>query len=224
LSSIPNATHIPIEGRRSSWTKYDVFKHASGDIILNLDCHVLLAPRFFGRLFKHFEDPANRLDMLTGPVVFNSLKSFATGLNPVWNKHDFGCWMRHEVKDARSPIEIEMQGMGCFAARKDAWVDIPDGFSGFGAEEWFMAEHVRRWGGRVMCHPKMRWIHRFRWPRREYPLRLDDKIFNYYLGWLNLYKTLDHPRIEAMTRHWKTQVSEERLNKAIREAKVLANT
>jgi hypothetical protein len=218
LKSVPNSRYIPIGGKPSSWVKYEAFKHATGDIILGLDCHVLLAPRFFGRLKTFFQNNANRLNMLTGPVVFNNLRTIATSMNPVWNKHDFGVWMRQDL--SKGYAEVQMQGMGCFAIRKDAWVDIPSTFSGFGAEEWFMAEHVRRWGGKVISHPQMRWVHRFKWPKREFPLLLDDKVRNYYTGWFNLYGQ-DHPMIEDMTKHWKTQIPEERLNRLIDEAKVL---
>lgn len=223
LSSIPGSKYVEVTDRKSSWVKYDAFKHATGDVVLGLDSHVLLVPGFFKPLLAHFEKEENRLDMLTGPVVFNSLSSLSECLKPEWNKHDFGTWMKHPEGESRDAFEVKMQGMGCFAMRRDAWKEIPPHFRGFGAEEWFMAEHVRRGGGRVMCHPCMKWIHRFGWPKRTFPLKMHDKIRNYYVGWLDIYGKLEHPMIQEMTRHWLTQTKEETLNPIIEEAVRLTN-
>lgn len=93
-----------------------------------------------------------------------------------------------------------------FSFLKRHFPQINAGFSGFGAEEWYVAEKVRQNGGRVICHPQLGWNHRFDWPPRTFPLRLVDKVRNYYLGWLELYGSLNHPMVVEMTNHWRTQM------------------
>ncbi len=81
-----------------------------------------------------------------------------------------------------------------------------------------MAERTRRNGGKVLCHPKMGWMHRFEWPPRSFPMALDDKIVNYYLGWLELYGTLEHQRMQAMTAHWLKTIPQAKLDELIKKA------
>jgi len=216
LLSVPNAKYIEVTNRKSSWVKYDAFLHATGDVILGLDCHLLLVPGFFDALLSYFQNDQNKLNMLTGPLVYNDLKSKAPSLTPCWGKHDFGMWSSMPKEPVLEPFEIEAQGMGCFSFHKDGWKPIPTTFNGFGAEEWFMAEHTRKGGGKVICHPNMGWMHRFGRPSRTFPLTLEDKIKNYYIGWLDIYESMDHPKMVEMTEHWKTQIPESKLNEIIK--------
>ena len=216
---IPNCKLIPVTDRKTSFVKYDVFAHATGDVVLGLDCHVLLAPGFIAELMKWWEANPGSRDQLTGPVVYNNLTTCSTHLDPAWRGHDFGCWgTNKEALAAGVPFEVEMQGMGCWSLWRSAWDGINPHFRGFGAEEWYMAEKVRKGGGRVMCHPALRWVHRFGWPVRTFPLSMELKIVNYYRGWLELYGSLDHPQIQAMTAHWLKEVKSEKLDGLIRRA------
>lgn len=81
-----------------------------------------------------------------------------------------------------------------------------------------MAEKVRKGGGRVMCHPALRWVHRFGWPVRTFPLSMEFKIVNYYRGWLEIYGSRDHPMMQAMTAHWLTEVDPAKLERLIQRA------
>lgn len=215
LRDIPNSKYIEVSDRKSSWVKYDIFKYASGDIVLGLDSHVLLETGFFDKLFSYFSDDLNKLNMLTGPVVYNKLDAFSSFMEPIWRGHDFGCWANNPLDKLDKPFEIPMQGMGCFAVKKDFWPTISTKFKGFGSEEWYIAERIRQNGGKVFCHPKMKWVHRFDWPQREFPLYINDKIFNYYVGWLDLYKDINHPMIKIMTNHWEKQIGKEKLDNII---------
>lgn len=216
---IPNCKLIPVTDRKTSFVKYDVFKYATGDVVLGLDCHVLLAPGFIAELMKWWEANPGSRDQLTGPVVYNNLTACSTHLDPTWRGHDFGCWgTNKDALAAGVPFEVEMQGMGCWSLWRSAWDGINPHFRGFGAEEWYMAEKVRKGGGRVMCHPALRWVHRFGWPVRTFPLSMELKIVNYYRGWLELYGSLDHPQIQAMTAHWLIEVKAEKLDGLIKRA------
>jgi hypothetical protein len=76
-----------------------------------------------------------------------------------------------------------MQGLGAFSCRTDAWPGFHPGFRGFGGEEGYLHEKFRRAGGRCLCLPWLRWMHRFGRPRGvPYPLTIEDKLRNYVLG------------------------------------------
>lgn len=82
------------------------------------------------------------------------------------------------------PFEIEMQGLGLFACRRDAWPGINPRFRRFGGEEGYLHEKVRRAGGRVLCHPGAGWLHRFARPGGP-PHRpsWENLLRNYLIGW-----------------------------------------
>jgi hypothetical protein len=100
------------------------------------------------------------------------------------------------------PFEIPAMGLGLFSMRKDAWPGFNHLFRGFGGEEGYIHEKVRRKGGIAVCLPALRWIHRF---TREgqvvpYPLNLWNKVRNHVLGHLELGLPLDRLREEFIGR------------------------
>lgn len=213
---------IPVTDRVGSFVKYDAIMHATGDVILGLDCHVLLFDGFLPALRKWWSEHRDQPHLLSGPVVYHNLRSYSTHMEPAWRGHDFGTWATNS--DAKEAFEIPMQGMGCWSIWRTAWSGVPRHlFRGFGAEEWYCAELTRKAGGKVYCNPSMRWMHRFSWPKRTFPLTLDDKISNYYRGWLSLYGSLEHPQMQAMTEHWKTQMPHDRLQRLIANSLEVAN-
>ena len=78
----------------------------------------------------------------------------------------FGQWERDPRLDdpGREPFEIAMQGLGLFACRRSAWPGLNPRLRGFGGEEGYLHERFRRRGGRVLCHPRLGWAHRFARP------------------------------------------------------------
>jgi hypothetical protein len=123
-------------------------------------------------------------------------------------------WWGHEIpleeagfypvgKHASDPhFEIPAMGLGLFSMRKDAWPGFNPLFRGFGGEEGYIHEKVRRGGGKAICLPALRWIHRF---TREgqtipYPLNLWNKVRNHVLGHLELGLPLDRLREEFIGR------------------------
>lgn len=202
LKDIPRAKYIPVTEMRGSWVKYLGVQHATEEIILGLDCHILLEPGFFDALRVFWENNPRSPNMLTGPLVYNRLDACSTHMDARWRGHDFGTWGDAPELKLGLPFEIPMQGMGCYSFLRRAWTPITNKVAGFGAEEWYMAEHFRKHGGIVICHPKLRWVHRFGRPVRTFHISMDDKVKNYYAGWLDLYGTLQHPKIQEMTKWW----------------------
>lgn len=206
--------------RKSSFIKYDAFTHATGDIVLGLDCHVLLEPGFIKNLVEHWQANPNSRDMVSGPLIYDALDCCSTHMEPTWRGLDYGTWGDDpEGMSTGQPFEIPMQGMGCFSALRANFPNLNRGFQGFGGEEWYVAEKVRQGGGRVLCHPRLGWLHRFDWPKRTFPLTIDDRLFNYYLGWLELYGTEKHPMVKSITDHWKTTEFEHLIEPALERAK-----
>lgn len=217
--AVPGMRVIPVTDRKSSFVKYDVFDHATGDVVLGLDCHVLLAPGFFTALIQFWTDNLESKDLLTGPLIYNDLATVSTHMDPVWRGHEFGIWATdRQGLHGEKPFEVSMQGMGCFSVWRNSWKGLTQGFNGFGGEEWYVAEKIRSWGGRVMCHPNLKWMHRFDWPKRAFPLTWEDKIMNYYRGWLDIYGSTDHPMVKDMTEEWKKLFPEDKLEKLIQRA------
>lgn len=197
--------YVPMP-EQSSWNKYRAFDLATGDVVIVLDCHVLLHPGAVDAVLEYFRlNPG--ADMLQGPCVYDCLKHYGTHFDPAWRGHDFGTWgTSYEAMKAGAPFSIPMCGMGCFALRRAAWKGINQGFTGFGSEEWYMAEKVRSWGGDVKCHPAFKWTHRWGRPGGvPYKFSFEDKIYNYAVGWHELYG-LDDPRFMGMMQHFSTQI------------------
>lgn len=221
---IPNTRLIQVRDRSSSFVKYDALSQAQGDVILGIDCHVLLQPGFIEAMMTYWQANPDSKNMMSGPLIYNDLKATSVKMEPRWRGHDFGCWGDDPAgMKAGLPFEIPMQGMGCYSLLKKNAPKINPLFRGFGAEEWYMAEKIHQQGGKVICHPAMGWNHRFDWPKRTFPIRVDDKLWNYYIGWLELYGSIDHPRIVEMTEHWKTEVPEDVLLSVIAKAELAHN-
>jgi hypothetical protein len=211
--------YVPVTDRVSSWVKYDAILHAAGDVVIGMDSHVLLMPGALDALKAWWQAQAPGCrDLLTGPVIYDELQAGSSHLLPEWGKHDFGVWSPVQKRDAtREPMEVPMQGMGFWSVWRTAWPGVPTGMAGFGAEEWCLAERIRQHGGRVISHPAVQWGHRFAWPKRTFTVSLEDKVRNYYRGWLSVYRRLDHPQMQAMTAHWQTQMPPEKLQGLIKE-------
>jgi hypothetical protein len=96
------------------------------------------------------------------------------------------------------PFEIPAMGLGIFACLKKHWPGFNPAFRGFGGEEFYIHEKVRRAGGRCMCLPEFQWIHRFTRPGQQvpYPLNAWNKCRNYVLGHMELGLPLDRVHAE----------------------------
>jgi low affinity Fe/Cu permease len=170
----------------TAYPRNQIFEHASSDWVLVLDCHVLLWPDALHRLRAYIQSHPESNDLLQGPLVQDGLSKLATHLKPVWRERMLGTW----AYDARGalvssePFEIGMQGLGLFCCRKAAWPGFSTHFRGFGGEEGYIHRKFQRRGDKVLCLPSLRWLHRF--GQNRYQHTLDDTIFNYVVGALEL--------------------------------------
>lgn len=198
--------HVP-KGRYSPFpaplgtapARNEVFRQALGEIVLCLDCHVLLAPGAVGKLLDYYAAHPDCPDLLTGPLLNDAGEVAATHQEPRWSAGAFGVWRvddrgRDPLGD---PFEIWQQGMGLFSCLKKSWVGFHPEFRGFGGCETYVMEKFRRQGGRVLCCPFLRWTHRF--PRANpvpYVVSRADTLRNYLIGFhelnIDIKPALDH--------------------------------
>lgn len=91
---------------------------------------------------------------------------------------------------SEAPFEIPGMGLGMFAMREGAFPGFHPDAWGFGGEELYVHEKVRRNGGKAICLPTAPWLHRF--PRPEsnggspYPSNQWYKARNYVLEYTEL--------------------------------------
>lgn len=178
--------YVPASGRTGTLAaKQRVADEARGEHVLVMDCHVLLWPGALARLRRYIADNPGARDLLQGPLVYDDLGRLATHMQPQWRGGALGTWdsdPRAADLDA-PPFEIPMQGLGLYAFRRSEWPGYNAAFRGFGVEEWYLHEKVRRRGGRTLCLPFLRWVHRFGRPMGvPYPNNFEDRIRNYLIA------------------------------------------
>ena len=162
-----------------------VFREARGDAVLCCDSHVLFVSGAIARLKQYYRDHPDCRDLLQGPLMYDDAHSLSTHFAPGWRGQMWGTWAtdpRGEDPEG-APFEIPMQGLGAFSCRTSAWPGFNPQFRGFGGEEGYIHEKFRRAGGRCLCLPWFRWMHRFGRPAGvPYPLTVEDKLRNYLIG------------------------------------------
>lgn len=213
--------YIPYEEKSSSFNKYKIVDHAEGKYVLIIDCHVLLEQGSIESLLEYYNNNPDCKDLVQGPLVYDDLKHYSTEFAPEWRGEMYGIW--HTNKEAYEkglPFEIKLQGMGLCSFEKSNWPGISPHFKGFGAEEGYVAEKFRRNGGKNICLPQLRWVHRFGRPEGvKYPLFLEDRIWNYFVGWLEITKDPDHEMIKGTYEHFKNKIPPGRIDNLLNKAK-----
>lgn len=161
-----------------------VFREARAEFVLCVDSHVLFAPGSLRKLLDYFRANPETPDLLQGPLLYDDLRSISTHMEPRWSCGMFGVWgVDDRASDpAAAPFEIPMQGLGVFACRRSAWPGFNPRLQGFGSEEGYLHEKFRRDGGRTICLPFLRWVHRFARPLGpRYRNSWEDRIRNYLI-------------------------------------------
>lgn len=187
--SIPSYRYVPFNSHAGTAVRDCVFNEAGGQFVLCMDCHVFIVPGAIERLLAYLASDAETRDLLQGPLLYDDLKTIATHFRPAWRSGMFGCWdMDERGRDPDAPpFDIPMQGLGLFCCRRAVWPRFNPRFRGFGGEEGYIHEKFRQNGGRTLCLPFLRWMHRFRRPMGlPYVNRWDDRVRNYMIGFREL--------------------------------------
>jgi hypothetical protein len=184
---IPFLRYVPFHGYCGTSVRDLIFREADADIVCCVDSHVLLQPGALAALVRWFDDHPDSGDLIQGPLLGDGLDGpTASHFEPVWGAGMYGQWAldKRVAEPEGEPFEIGMQGLGLFACRREAWPGLNPRFRGFGGEEGYLHEKVRRAGGRVLCHPAVGWAHRFTRPAGPpYPTSWEDRLRNYLIGW-----------------------------------------
>jgi hypothetical protein len=202
--------YLPKTDKSSSFNKYEIVKHAIGTYVLIIDCHVLLVKGAINSLLNYYAENTDCKNLIQGPLIYDDLKNFSTHFDPNWSGDMYGTWATdHEKYKSNKPFEILMHGMGLCSFEKENWPGICEHFKGFGGEEGYIAEKFRRNGGKNICLPQLGWVHRFGRPLGvKYPLILEDRIWNYFVGWLELTQDPDHEMIKQIFSYFKSRIPE----------------
>jgi Glycosyl transferase family 2/Glycosyltransferase family 25 (LPS biosynthesis protein) len=176
--------YIPFNRIQGTAARDVVFREANTDCVLCVDCHVMFAPGALRQLVDYFQAHPDTRDLLQGPLVYDDLRTLSTHMDPTWSAGMYGVW----GSDARagdpaaSPFEIAQQGLGAFACRKSEWPGLNPRLRGFGGEEGYLQQKFRRAGGRTLCLPFLRWVHRFGRPMGvPYQNTWEDRLHNYLI-------------------------------------------
>lgn len=219
------ARYITYTTKTSTSIRNEIFNNSSSKYTLCLDCHVLLQTGALEGLLKYYNDHPDCKDLIQGPLLYDDLYNTATEFTPVWRDHMYGIWGNNQqALDLLEPFEIPMMGLGVFSCETKSWPGFNSLFKGFGGEEGYIHEKFRRNGGKTICLPQFKWVHRFPRPNGvKYPLALEDRIWNYYIGWLELTRDPEDSMIISITDHFQKIIPIDRLTNIFNEAKKAMN-
>jgi hypothetical protein len=218
-----NGRYIEYRDKVSTSVRNEIFKNASGKYTISMDCHVLLAPKSIEALLNYYFKNPDCKDIIQGPMLYDDHKNYSTQFDPVWRGDMYGVWGTNaHAYDIGEPFEIPMMGLGVFSCETKNWLGFNEHFRGFGGEEGYIHEKFRKNGGKAICLPKFKWTHRFNRPNGvKYRLVLEDRIWNYFIGWLELTQDPDHQMIKDIKENFKKRIPESSLNNIFEQAKNL---
>ena len=213
--------YIPHSEKNSTSVRNLIFKNSQSKYTLCVDPHVMIVKNGINHLINYFEDnPQNQKNLVQGPLLYDDLKNLSTHFDPVWRSSMYGIWETDKKSlEKNLPFDIPMQGLGVFACETSNWPGFNENFRGFGGEEGYIHEKFRQSGGRTICLPQFKWIHRFNRPNGvPYPLKLEDRVWNYFIGWLEIYDDPNHQMILDIKNHFNDKIGVDKVNNIFQEA------
>ncbi len=181
---VENYRYVPYGRAHGTAVRELLFRESDAEFVLCMDSHVLFPPGALAKLIEYLKSNPQSNDLLQGPLISDSLRIMATHFDPKWSHGMFGVWTIDErAQDPGAPpFEIPMQGLGVFVCRREVWPGFNPRLVGFGGEEGYIHEKIRRAGGRTLCLPFLRWMHRFERPLgNPYRPNWGDRIRNYVI-------------------------------------------
>jgi hypothetical protein len=184
---------------------------------------VLLQPNGVKNLMEYYSKNPNTKNLIQGPLWYDDLNSISTHFDPVWRGTMYGTWgTNKDLYEKQDPFEISLMGMGMFSCKTSEWPGINQNFIGFGGEEGYVHEKFREAGGKCICLPTVKWNHRFGRPNGvPYPNVLEDRIWNYFVGWLEILKDPGDPFFQSIFDAFKDAVPHKVISNLFEKAKQL---
>lgn len=216
INWISNGKYISTTEKISTSVRNEIFANAKGKYTLCLDCHVLITHGGIDALLSYYMNHPECKNIIQGPLLYDDTKNYATQFDPVWRHHMYGVWGTNtKAFEKGEPFEIPMMGLGLFSCETKNWLGFNNSFKGFGGEEGYIHEKFRLNGGKAICVPQLQWMHRFGRPQgAKYSVTVEDRIWNYFIGWLELTKDPNNKMIKDIYEHFSDTVS----NKSIVES------
>lgn len=212
--------YIPYENKKSTSARNEIFKNASGEYTICIDSHVLIEKGGIKNLLDYYKKNPNSKDLISGPLWYDDLESYSTHFDPVWRDSMYGIWAtdKKKYKDGQ-PFEIPMMGLGLFSCKTSEWKGFNEKFKGFGGEEGYIHEKFRIAGGKCICIPNLKWNHRFGRPSGiSYPIFLEDRLWNYFIGWLEILKNPNHSFIQSIRHEFEKNMPRGMVNNIFHKA------
>jgi hypothetical protein len=180
--------YIPYTLKKSTAVRNEIFRNARGKYSISMDCHVLFMPGAIDALLDFYSKNPDCQDLVQGPLMYDGLGGSLTHFRPIWGEQMYGRWgTDNQGLASGKAFDIPMQGLGVFSCETKNWRGFSKLFKGFGGEEGYIHEKFRQYGGRTLCLPDFKWVHRFARPDGvKYPLNIEDRIWNYLIGWHEL--------------------------------------
>lgn len=213
--------YVPFTSKTSTAVRNEIFKNSTGMYTISMDCHVLIQPNGLDKLLEYYGNNPNCKNIVQGPLIYDDLKNYSTHFDPQWRDSMYGTWATDkEAYEKKEPFEIPMMGLGLFSCETKNWLGFNEHFKGFGGEEGYIHEKFRQSGGKAICLPDLGWVHRFGRPNGvKYRLVLEDRIWNYMVGWLEIYKDPNHPMVQSIIEHFKDKIPKGSIQNIFESAK-----
>lgn len=213
--------YIPYTEKNTTAVRNLVFKNSESEYTICVDPHVLIVQNGIAHLINYFEsDVSNQKNLVQGPLLYDDMKNVSTHFDPIWRDSMYGVWATdRESLDKNEPFDIPMQGLGVFACKTNNWPEFNKNFRGFGGEEGYIHEKFRKNRGRTICLPQFKWVHRFGRPNGvPYSLKLEDRVWNYFIGWLEIHNDPNHQMIQDIKNHFVEKIGKDKISKLFEEA------
>jgi len=218
-----NCKYIPYKSKTSTAIRNEIFRNSSSKYTISIDCHVFIKNGGIEALLNYYENNPDCKDIIQGPMIYDDQKSYSTQFDPMWRGDMFGVWgTNKQAYDAGEPFEILMMGLGLFSCETKNWLGFNEHFKGFGGEEGYIHEKFRRNGGKAICLPNLEWLHRFNRPEGvKYRLVLEDRIWNYFIGWLEITQDPNNIMVLSAYNYFRNRIPKESLDNIFNDAKKL---
>jgi hypothetical protein len=213
--------YIPYKDRTSTAVRNEIFTNSLGKYTISMDCHVFIENGGIDKLLDYYNNNEDCKDIIQGPLIYDDLQNYSTEFAPEWRGDMYGTWHTNVAGyESGLPFEIPMMGLGFFSCETKNWPGFNPHFKGFGAEEGYIHEKFRQNGGKAICIPQLKWLHRFNRPNGvKYPLILEDRIWNYFVGWLELKRDPNHEMITSAYEHFKDKIPPGSIDNILNQAK-----
>lgn len=86
------AKYVELTTKGTSPARNAIFQHATGTYVAAMDCHLQFHPQSFRLLMEYYRAHPDTRDLLSGPLIDDTLASFSTHFRDTWDDGMWGQW------------------------------------------------------------------------------------------------------------------------------------